>query len=400
MQPPTSPLTQAAELALVFEHTCQLLADSDAGLQTWNIRVAHGDRNVGRLRATRAMYWLADNLYQRMTDEESVLALVARQLMTPDDEFTSKTEDFLENAGNLLVIDHLELESPWDEPLIAAALIADVIDRLTDNYFAVIFLRPGVVPGPAGDLLAEAGVLLAAKPFSDELQITDTAFAAVGEATEKVRHRLSTGARFGSVNPWDDDAEDDDDGGDDDALTPRTTAVLALALRQLADQAWQETAALADEPLRRGAGGLFGSLPPCTLHQNDAWRRQMARAFDDLADDYTAQVTIGPRCTAEEMALHLGIRQAKTLTRNRPKLVDQTVKGLPRHPGDYDWEYCSDALFEDHDVLMLFDEQLDGIEDDENPINQSLGMANLAPKDWFTPFYPDQARDPARGFRH
>ncbi|GGQ85196.1 hypothetical protein [Streptomyces flaveolus] len=33
---------------------------------------------------------------------------------------------------------------------------------------------------------------------------------------------------------------------------------------------------------------------------------------------------------------------------------------------DFDWDWCSDVLFEDHDVLMLFDASLDGIEDSTN----------------------------------
>lgn len=49
---------------------------------------------------------------------------------------------------------------------------------------------------------------------------------------------------------------------------------------------------------------------------------------------------------------------------------------------------------------MLFDNSLDGIEDTGSEINQALGMVNLAPADWFTPFNPEQARDPIRGFRH
>jgi hypothetical protein len=77
------------------------------------------------------------------------------------------------------------------------------------------------------------------------------------------------------------------------------------------------------------------------------------------------------------MALHLGIAHARALERNRPRLD------------------CSD-----HDVLMLFDSALDGLEDSDSDINQAMGMVNLAPVDWFAPFDSDRARDPARGLRH
>ncbi|MEU1535547.1 hypothetical protein [Streptomyces fagopyri] len=51
-------------------------------------------------------------------------------------------------------------------------------------------------------------------------------------------------------------------------------------------------------------------------------------------------------------------------------------------------------------MLMLFDDSLDGIDDAESDLHQSMGMVNLAPLDWFTPFDNEQARDPERGFRH
>ena len=35
---------------------------------------------------------------------------------------------------------------------------------------------------------------------------------------------------------------------------------------------------------------------------------------------------------------------------------------------------------------MLFEPELDGIEDPDNDINQIVGMVNLRPADWFRPF--------------
>ncbi|MGW4983595.1 hypothetical protein [Streptomyces mirabilis] len=77
-----------------------------------------------------------------------------------------------------------------------------------------------------------------------------------------------------------------------------------------------------------------------------------------------------PRCTGEEMALHLGIARAEGLTRNRPRLVRETVADLPQHRRDFDWTACSAGLFEDHDVLMLFDDSLDGVEDSGSDVNR------------------------------
>ncbi|MFI8186721.1 hypothetical protein ACIF70_40500 [Actinacidiphila glaucinigra] len=102
-------------------------------------------------------------------------------------------------------------------------------------------------------------------------------------------------------------------------------------MEQLSQEAWQEVAALGDEPLPRGAGGLFGALPPVTLRQDGYWRRQMARTFDDLAADL-AKGGVVPLCTGEEMALHLGIRRAQNIHHNRPRVVAQTVEGCRPRP--------------------------------------------------------------------
>ncbi|WP_329537151.1 hypothetical protein OG568_52470 (plasmid) [Streptomyces sp. NBC_01450] len=51
-------------------------------------------------------------------------------------------------------------------------------------------------------------------------------------------------------------------------------------------------------------------------------------------------------------------------------------------------------------MLVLFDHSFDGMEQPDNEIQQSLGVINLAPHDWFAAFDPDQARDPDRGSRH
>ncbi|MEU9397810.1 hypothetical protein AB0D86_48560 [Streptomyces sp. NPDC048324] len=81
-------------------------------------------------------------------------------------------------------------------------------------------------------------------------------------------------------------------------------------------------------------------------------------------------------------------------------MMRDTVAGLPEERADLDWDACSDLLFQDHDVLMLFDDSLGGIEQPHNDIRQSMGMVNLAPHDWFGAFDPDQGCDPDRSFRH
>ncbi|MFG2684131.1 hypothetical protein [Streptomyces sp. NPDC048392] len=404
MSTQTDPAAAGADLAqltLDFHHTHQLL-DPAAGVQTWEVRITAAGTPVGSLTAVRGLYWKSDNLRERMTDERSFPALVAAQLLDDEGRFTYAFEEFIESASSILVVDGLHMEEAFADPVVVAVVVAAVIDRLTDNYFAVVLPAEDACTDAGSVLLAEAGALLSAREFSDELQIIDNALAAPEEAAQRVRMRLRSLARRGGAAAWDEDEDEgwDEDGEEDEELTARTAAVLRVALEELSEQIWQDVAALGDAPLRRGQGRVLGSLPPITFRQDQQWRRQMARCFDDLAADLADAGTVRPLCTGEEMALHLGIDRAKSLTRNRPRLVAETVEGLDEDRGDFDWDWCSTVLFEDHDVLMLFDASLDGIEDSGNDVNQALGLANLAAVDWFEPFRPGQARDPARGFRH
>lgn len=399
-QPSTAVKADPAKLSLDFHHAHRLVDPSEQGVQTWTIHITADSETIGSLRATRGMYWQSDNLRDRMADEQDFPAIVSGQLLKPDGTFTDTFEDFVDMPGSVLVIDQLELPATWDDPLIVAGVASSVIDRLTDNYFAVAFPRATVTSCPGAALLDEAATMLSAEPFSNELLIIDNTLAAPEQAAHRVRESLRLRARHSGAEPWNENLEDwEGDEDDDGVLTPRTAAVLRLALKELSKEAWQEAAALGDEPLRRGAGGLFGALPPVTFRQDNAWRREMARTFDDLLDDLTAQTAFEPRCTGEEMALHLAIARARALERNRPRLVREAVADLPEHRRDCDWSACSDVLFQDHDVLMLFDAALDGIEDSSSDVNQALGIVNLAPLDWFTPFSPDLARDADRGFR-
>ncbi|MFI7296919.1 hypothetical protein [Streptomyces sp. NPDC050121] len=392
-----------AQLALDFHHTHQLLDPAAQGVQEWQVRITAAGTPVGSLTAVRGLYWKSDNLRERMADEQSFPALVAAQLLDEDGRFTYEFEEFIESASSVLVVDRLHVEEAFADPVVVAGVVASVIDRLTDNYFAVVLPTKNACTDAGSALLAEAGTLLSAQEFSDELQIIDNALAAPEEAAQRVRSRLRSLARHGQPAAWNED-DDENDGwyedGEEDELTARTAAVLRVALEELSEQIWQDVAAVGDAPVGRGQGRVLGSLPPITFHQDQQWRRQMARCFDDLAADLAKTHAVRPLCTGEEMALHLGIDRAKSLTRNRPRLVAETVEGLGEERRDFDWDWCSDVLFEDHDVLMLFDASLDGIEDSGNEINQALGLANLGAADWFVPFRPSQARDPDRGFRH
>lgn len=58
---------------------------------------------------------------------------------------------------------------------------------------------------------------------------------------------------------------------------------------------------------------------------------------------------------------------------------------LPSNPDDYDWDMCSEILFEDHDILLLYDEQFDGVEDPDAKLNQQFRINDLRSASWFNP---------------
>ncbi|MFJ9041060.1 hypothetical protein ACIRF8_31360 [Streptomyces sp. NPDC102406] len=378
-------------------HHRHRLADLAAGLQEWHIRVLDGEHQVGSLRAARCRHYDADNLAARMTDHGGLCEIAAGQLLTPDGGLAPELEAAVEQPGHFLVLDRLQIQAPFDDLTLITTVVADVIDRLSDNYYAVVL--PRATSNAEADmgtrLLSQAAADLAAEPFSDELHLIDTCMAAPEEAAARARARFVSRVHHPH---WHLDDEDDEDEG---PLTPRTAAVLARAGEELSTLAWQEVTALGDEPLAHGAGGVFGQLPAITRRQDGQWRRQMARAFDDLTGDLRTAAPAGvePQCTGEEMALHLMIIRARSITTNRPRAVQDLVAHLPQSGADYDWPGCSDLLFEDHDVLMLFDARLDGMEDPDSDVHQALGMVNLAADEWFEPFRAEGARDPDRAFR-
>lgn len=191
-------------------------------------------------------------------------------------------------------------------------------------------------------------------------------------------------------------------------LTPRTAAVLHAALDILGDHARDDAGELGDTPVtavNSGGWEIFTRLPRVTYCQGREWRMKFAQAFSDLSDRLAGGKGLSPACTAEEMALHLAIGFA-------PAVMEMAgdeggLEGLPECTGqrcacpsaheygcdsghivrrDFDWWSCSASLFEDHDVLILFDPKLDGFEDPDGKAASQMGFANLGVADWFTPF--------------
>ncbi|WP_392963521.1 hypothetical protein [Streptomyces sp. LN245] len=66
-------------LALEFHHGGRLMDPTLAGVQIWQVCVTADGEPVGSLRATRALWWTAIRLRERLTDEGSFPAEVAQK---------------------------------------------------------------------------------------------------------------------------------------------------------------------------------------------------------------------------------------------------------------------------------------------------------------------------------
>lgn len=161
----------------------------------------------------------------------------------------------------------------------------------------------------------------------------------------------------------------------DSVLTPRLAYLLCESAWYLADE-WRLVAD--DEYVRR-------DLPRIAhRHATTEWLARFAECFQSLAERIAAgdgDASALATCTGEELALHMTLTVAPRVLDDG--LFDQGLFAeLPDHgDADRDFALLHEALFEDHDVLMLYRADLDGIED-----NGLVAEANLHPRDWFTPF--------------
>lgn len=149
---------------------------------------------------------------------------------------------------------------------------------------------------------------------------------------------------------------------------------------------WSAAAYLADDWRHGDVESLLGDLPAIArLYAKDrAWRQQFVAGFERIAERLAngGEDDALARCTAEELALHKIIDLAEA------HFIDDIVSPaaichLPDH-GERDeaFYWMREVLFEDHDVLMLYNRALDGIEIDID------GNSSLHPRDWFQPFRP------------
>lgn len=278
-----------------------------------------------------------------------------------------------------------EVEGRWDEAAACYERAAGQGDALAMRLRAVIAQRHGqndeahewyVRAAEGGDAVATA--------FFNKPRI----------------YQPEMGHELGSET-WDPNTEWDEEDEELWQMTARTSRILSCNLEILADMAHDELNELGDQPISPNSFGIFFALlPASTWNQPRRWRRRVLRALDDLNEDITLGHPPEPRCAAEELALHFALESASAMTRDQPDLVAEFTQGLPEQQGDYDWDVCSDLLFQDHDVLFLYDPMMQGLEHPDNPLNQRMGIGDLRPEGWFEEFHNVPPRDPSRGFTH
>ena len=139
---------------------------------------------------------------------------------------------------------------------------------------------------------------------------------------------------------------------------------------------------------------LIDKLPPI-VHRlaDEVWIRRFVDCFCTVADRLgrgRADDTRLTSCTGEEMALHLVIDCAEGLAKGEVQVMDESLPEEPARDADFEW--AREVLFRDHDVLLLFNMSLDGIEETESEVSRYYRFPNLHPQRWFLPF-ADQLDD-------
>lgn len=166
-------------------------------------------------------------------------------------------------------------------------------------------------------------------------------------------------------------------------LTPRNALLLYFTAQVMFDT-W--SASIKDGTL---ASEVIDYLPPVCQNSSAEFLTRFTQCFADYAKNLAEGKGVEPSCTGEELALHLMLDQLESELAEYEDVsdwigLDDCDELFPAHFLDGDISMLRDCLFEDHDVLMLYDMALDGLEDSE--VTQTLGAVNLHPSKWFLPF--------------
>ncbi|MBY8888465.1 hypothetical protein K7472_27010 [Streptomyces sp. PTM05] len=196
----------------------------------------------------------------------------------------------------------------------------------------------------------------------------------------------------------DEDDEDEEEGAIEFATSPEDAKLAAGALVYatdiLVDELFQDVQTLTEEDTTAAEcdGPLwhFEDLPGRYALQYDA---RFARRFLVTVIAMTTRFTDGSfqqlSCVAEELALKLLLTETNVTLETFGLLDDGVSAALASF---------ADNVYEDMDHEWLYDDSMDGI--DESAVGETLGVAPMAFKAWFTPFnegryvHPSAADEP------
>lgn len=225
-QPADASSPDPTRLTLRVEHTAPLV--DVPGLDLWQVQIQADGEPVGSLRAVRGLY---EGARQDETDEwgeacsvmegmPSIdLAAAAEQDWFPEeDEQLAKLRSRLSAWGgscavvaeqllsdeavglrewgsrNVLVFDQFSLSAPWNDPVTVACVISSVAGRAAGGDFLLVFPAGTTTGGTDAALLEEAGRLLWAEQYSDDLYCLDLKFdhgEGLAEAWEQLLARVA-----------------------------------------------------------------------------------------------------------------------------------------------------------------------------------------------------------------
>jgi hypothetical protein len=163
------------------------------------------------------------------------------------------------------------------------------------------------------------------------------------------------------------------------ALSSRAHDILRDAADELRDELREDIQALRDGAAYEETFAVRQHLPAgFARHYTPDLVAQWAGSVETVAHKFAGYPDTYLATSAEELAGHALIERCEELIEERAGQLDDPDALREK------FSEVHDLAFEDHDVLMLFDASLDGIEDD--PVGEMLGVANLHPREWFTPF--------------
>ena len=175
-------------------------------------------------------------------------------------------------------------------------------------------------------------------------------------------------------------------------MSKRLREALNIALSLMADEIYDdidEHGGTPVSPSNRDEFNWLGAFPTLTWREGRDWRRKLARAADDLANDLDAGRLPEPRCIAEEAVLWLAMH------REGPAVADVKKWRISQDR----WEDAHSELVQDWDIALLWDPSMDGREQPDDDLNRRMGIGDYRPTAWYSTFANMEPRDPGRGFR-